>query len=132
MYAIIRVRGKSNVRKEVEDTMKMLKLNKKNSCALVPENKNYEGMIKKIKDQITWGEISKDNIQKLLEKRRKMDKKEAKKMTKELLDGKRKLKKSFKLSPPSKGFKGSIKQHYPKGALGNREEKINDLLKRMI
>jgi len=44
------------------------------------------------------------------------------------------LKKVFRLSPPSKGF-GKVGIKYPfvqKGALGNRKEAINLLLKRMI
>ena len=42
------------------------------------------------------------------------------------------IKPYFRLSPPSKGFKYSIKRHYPRGALGDRKEKINELLKKMI
>lgn len=128
MYAVIRIRGGGNTKRDVEDGLKMLKLNKKHSCILVPETKQYEGMIKKLKNWVTWGEISEEMLGKLLHKRGEIGKKEAK----EIIKGERKLKKSFKLSPPSKGFKGSIKQHYPKGALGNRGEKINELLKRMI
>ena len=37
----------------------------------------------------------------------------------------------FRLGPPRKGFK-SIRLPYPRGDLGNRKEKINDLLERMI
>ena len=37
----------------------------------------------------------------------------------------------FRLSPPRKGYK-SLKKHYPRGALGYRREKINELLKRML
>ena len=37
----------------------------------------------------------------------------------------------FRMSPPKKGFEG-IKQAFPKGALGYRGEKINDLLERMM
>jgi large subunit ribosomal protein L30 len=36
------------------------------------------------------------------------------------------------LTPPSKGFRKSIKQHYPDGELGYRGKEINVLLKRMI
>ena len=42
------------------------------------------------------------------------------------------IKPVFRLTPPSKGFKKSIKQHYPDGELGYRGKEINELLKRMI
>ena len=42
------------------------------------------------------------------------------------------IKRVFRLTPPSGGFKKSIKQHFPKGELGNRKEKINELILRMI
>ena len=37
----------------------------------------------------------------------------------------------FRLNPPSKGYK-SVRKFFPKGDLGYRGEKINELLKRMI
>ncbi len=42
------------------------------------------------------------------------------------------IKPVFRLSPPSKGFRKSIKQHYPNGEVGYRGKEINELLKRMI
>ena len=41
------------------------------------------------------------------------------------------IKPVFRLSPPSGGF-NAVKEYYPKGDLGYRGEKINELLKRMI
>ena len=41
------------------------------------------------------------------------------------------LKPLFRLNPPSKGFKAT-RLGYPKGDLGYRGGKINELLKRMI
>lgn len=39
----------------------------------------------------------------------------------------------FRLSPPTKGFRGNIKKGYRSGGeLGYRGEKINELIKRMI
>ena len=42
------------------------------------------------------------------------------------------IKPVFRLTPPSKGFKKSIKQQYPNGEIGYRGEKINELILRMI
>jgi len=150
MFAVIRIR--STERKEIGDTFKMLRLNDVNNCILVPETEDYKGMIKKVKDFVTWGEVDKDVLTKMLEKRLKLfgDKRVGEKALKEitnfdsferfvdaLLAGKAKLKDFekikpfFRLTPPSKGFK-SIKEHYPKGDLGYRGKEINELLERMI
>ncbi len=110
MYAVIRIRGRVDVRKEIEDTLKMLNLTRLYRMALVPEEKLP--MIKKVKDFVTWGEVSDSLVEELKQKR-----KEVKPNV-------------FALSPPRKGFK-STKLPLPKGDLGYRGEKIEDLIKRM-
>ncbi|MCD6478217.1 MAG: 50S ribosomal protein L30 [Candidatus Aenigmarchaeota archaeon] len=151
MLCVIRLRGSVKIKREIKDTLRMLRLYRKNTCTLINETPQNVGMIKKVKDYVTWGTISEDMLTKLIKKRgrtlgnKRLDEKFLKEnklknfeeLSKKILEGKIKLKESpikpyFRLSPPSKGFKGSIKQHYPKGALGNRGDKINDLLKRMI
>ena len=152
MYAVVRIRGRVGVRKEVEDTLRMLRLKRVNNCVLVPENPSFKGMLEKAKDYITWGEINKETLVALLRKRLRLkgDKRVDEKILKEvtdfnsfeefadaLLEGKirlkdfEKLNPVFRLTPPSKGFK-SVKQHWPKGDLGYRGEAINELLERMI
>ncbi len=152
MYAVIRIRGRIGVRKEIEDTLKMLRLKKINNCVLIPETESYKGMLQKAKDYITWGEIEKETLAEMLRKRLRLlgDKRVDEKVLKEttgfnsfedfasaLIEGKvrlkdfKKLKPVFRLTPPSKGFK-SIKQHWPKGDLGYRGKEINELIKRMI
>ncbi len=152
MYAVVRIRGRVGVRKEVEDTLRMLRLKRVNNCVLVPENPSFKGMLEKAKDYITWGEINKETLVALLRKRLRLkgDKRVDEKILKEvtdfnsfeefadaLLEGKIRLKDFerlnpvFRLTPPSKGFK-SVKQHWPKGDLGYRGEAINELLERMI
>ena len=149
MLAVIRIRGDIGVKKEVKDTLKMLNLHRKNTCVIIPETPYFLGMIRKAKDYITWGEISEDVLKKMVEKRGRLEgdkkiddaflkKNKIKNMDeiiKKITEGKIKeigIKPYFRLSPPSKGYKGSVKQHYPKGVLGYRKDKINELLKRMI
>lgn len=140
MIAVIRIRGRVGVRKEIKDTMTMLHLKRKNTCVVVPETPQYIGMIRKVKDFVTWGIISEKLLEELVTIRGrtengKVDEKSINSIVKKLKEGKIKetdLKPFFRLSPPSKGFKGSVKQHYPLGVLGNRKDAINDLLKRMI
>lgn len=151
--AIIRVRGNANIRKEVEDTFTMLRLYKKNNCVIIPNTPSYSGMLEKVKDFVTWGEIDKDTMKELLIKRGRLpigqldDKymKDKTKMTVEefvdnFLNFKKEikdvpgLKPFFKLNSPSKGFeKAGIKKPYSLGgALGYRKNDINVLIRRML
>lgn len=57
LYAIFRVRGRVDVRKDIEDTLKLLRVHRKNYLSIMPKTESIEGMIQKAKDYITWGEI---------------------------------------------------------------------------
>ena len=152
MYAVIRIRGTIGLRKYVEDTLKMLRLDQNNNCIVVPETPDYKGMLQLVKDDVTWGEIDKETLLAMVKKRirlkgnNRVDEKILKDVTKfdsfesfadALLAGKAKLRDFeqlqpiFRLTPPSKGFK-SVKESYPKGDLGYRGKEINELLERMI
>ena len=69
MLAVIRVRGSVNVRKEIGDTLKMLRLHRVNHCVLVPEKPEYLGMLRKSSGWVTWGNIDKKTIVKLFQER---------------------------------------------------------------
>ena len=137
--AIVLVRGHIDLPQPVRDTLKMLKLTRKNFCTVVEDNKVYRGMIKKVKDYVTWGEITAETFNKLVEKRgepflgRKTDSK-GKYSYKTLKFNGKDYKTYFRLSPPRKGFgrKGIKMAFKVGGGLGNRNEKINDLIERML
>lgn len=123
--AIVRVRGDVNIQKPIKDTLKMLRLYRKNYCSIYDATPNILGMVNKIKDYVTWGEIDQETLKLLKEKRGEKTKNK---------EGKELVKPFFRLSPPKKGFgrKGIKMPFHLSGALGNRKEKINDLIKRMI
>ena len=152
LFAVVRIRGRVNVRTEIKDTLGMLRLNRINHCVLVPEKPEFLGMLQKAKDWITWGKVDKETVVKLFESRgmltgrRKLDEKMLKKLTKydsfgkfadDLMKGKVKLKDYpeikpvFRLNPPKHGYKAT-RLPYPRGDLGNRKEKINELLESMM
>ncbi len=140
MYVVLRIRGSVNTSPELKATMKMLRLERVNHCVIVPKNESYDGMLKKARDYVTWGEIDRNTLEKLVAKRgrlpgnRRLSEKEAKEAAKKIMDKGMKeagIKGVFRLSPPSHGYR-SIRAHYPRGDLGNRGEKINLLIKRMI
>ena len=72
MLAVIRIRGKLDKSKEVKETFERLRLRRKHVCVLLPENESNKGMIHKVKDFVTYGEINKETLKELLEKRGKL------------------------------------------------------------
>lgn len=153
--AIVRVRGKVHVRKGIEDTMSFLNLTRVNHCVVVDNREEYLGMLKKVNDYVTWGEISPGIFEKLLEDRGRLEGnkpltvdylkdntryKSIKKFADDFVKFKAEikdvpgLKPVFRLKPPEKGYeRGGIKHPYSTGgALGYRGEDINKLLERMI
>ena len=138
--AAVRVRGLIGIRSDVEDTLKMLRLYKKNYCCALPNTPTFVGMLKKAKDYITWGEIDGPTFNMLVEKRggefksREADSKRKIDYNDLFIFNNKKIKKYFRLNAPRKGFgRKGIKHSYTNGgALGYRGGEINDLIKRMI
>jgi large subunit ribosomal protein L30 len=149
----IRIRGLSDISQEIKDTLMMLRLTRNCHATLLDNRPAYNGMLRKSKDCITWGEISQQNIEFLLKKRGRLvgDKKLTDEYAKELnyssLDDMAEaifnvdlefctlpdLKPVFRLRPPKKGFKGKVKKSYAAGGeAGYRGDAINDLLNRMV
>lgn len=152
--AVIRIRGRVGIKKEAKDTMDMLRLYKRNTCVVIPNTPVYIGMLIKVKDYTTWGEIDEQTFKELMEKRAKIMGK--KPLTEQYLKEKLNislndfikdffsfkkelkdipgLKPFFKLKPPEKGFerKGVKVPFSLGGVLGYRKANINELLKRML
>jgi len=141
MFAVVRIRGTVKAKQDAVDTLKLLRLNRKMHCVILQTNDSYNGMLRKARDYITWGEISDDVLAKLIAKRGRkegnvrLNEKDVKVIF-DALKAKGKVpegvKPVFRLNPPSKGFDNGIKHHFPDGELGYRGEKINELLVRMI
>ena len=141
LLAVVRIRGSPGLDKPKKDTLNMLNLTRVNHCVVIREDPSYIGMLRKVENYVTWGEITKETLEKLVLKRgrltgnKKIEPEKVKKITETILKEKSvkntPLKPVFRLHPPKKGYK-SIKVLYPKGDAGYRGEKINELLKRMI
>ena len=144
--AIIRIAGQQGLTRDKKDTLKMLNLHKKNTCVVLENSGTLVGMLTKIKDLVTWGEIDEPTFKSLVEKRGRMpgnkpvSSVDISTFSKDFISGKKKikdvkgLKKFFRLNPPRKGYgRKGIKIPFSRGgALGDRKEKINDLIKRML
>ena len=72
MRAVVRLRSGINANIEVKDTLKHLRLHKVNHCVLVPEGETYDGMLQKVKDYVTWGEVKPEVLTNMMIKRGKL------------------------------------------------------------
>ena len=127
VYAVIRVRGTVNIKPSIRKTLELLNLTRVNHCVLVDENPSVKGMLQIAKDYVTWGEIDKDILVKLLQTRGRLagDKpltddyvqsatsfKTVDAMAKAIFDQKfaykelPEIKPIFRLNPPVKGYEG--------------------------
>ncbi len=114
--AIIRVRGRVGVREDIENTLRRLKLTKPNHLVIYKDDPVIRGMIKKVKDYVTWGEVS----DKFIETIEKYATKEDENL--------------YRLQPPRKGWgRRGIKYTYAQGgALGYMGRDIESLIERMF
>jgi len=67
--AVIRLRGLADVSPDVEDTLNLLRLRRRYVMVVIDERPSYLGMLQKVKDWVTWGEISADTLAEVLRAR---------------------------------------------------------------
>lgn len=152
MIAAIRVRGTTGIKKDIADTLMMLRLNQINHAVLIDENPSYTGMLQKGKDYITWGEIDAETLAKVIAKRGRLagdvkiteeylkentEYSSVEELAKAVVESKATLedagiKPVFRLHPPRKGYKSTKKTYNEGGSLGYRGEKIGELIVKMI
>ena len=152
-YAVIRVRGQPDVSYDIEYTMGLLGVNRVNHCAIVPENASTKGMLQKVKDYTTYGEINAETLAQLIRVRGRLsgdrmitdeylaansEFKTVEDLAKAIIENDYRMKDVeaakpvFRLHPPVKGYEGNKRSYKNGGALGYRGEAINDLIARML
>ena len=152
MYAVVQVRGVVNTRREIKDTLKMLRLHHINHCVIAPDTPEMLGMIRKVKDFVAYGEITPETLETLSRTRGRREGNAPvtdeyvqetteyqgiAELAQAIAGGKANLrdipglKPVLRLHPPRKGYK-SLKRTYPQGgALGYHGPEINELLYKM-
>ncbi len=151
--AAVKVRGAISAQREAKETLQMLHLTQTNHAVLIDDRPAFKGMLLRVQSYVTWGEVSKETVALMLQKRGRLagDKKLSDeyaqkvgyKSLEELADAVATCKVEhqklpdmrpvFRLHPPSKGFKGKTKKNFRAGGeAGYRGEAINDLIKRMV
>lgn len=150
----IRDRGRARVRPQIEMALDKLSLVKLHHAKVYKTTSSVQGMINKSKDYITWGEVDLDTLTKLLVKRGRVPggkkltdayvKKNStfasiKALAKAKVAGEASykdvegLKPIFRLTPPTKGYKGKTYWSVGMGGVtGYRGEGINELAQKML
>ncbi len=156
LYFAVRIRGAPGMNRKILDTLKMLRMHKVNHGVLVWAEPSFQGMLNKCKDFIAFGEIEETTLLRLLRARGKVEGnkplteehiknmtnyKSMKDFAQGLLKGEiqyrekdvYKIKPVFRLHPPRKGHRGTIKKHYAEGGvLGNVGIYINEIIHKMM
>lgn len=152
-FAVLRLRGKGDLRRDVKDTLRMLHLTRQNHCSIVPEDPTFRGMLQLVKDHVTWGEVDPEVLAKLLLKRGRQvgdkpiddafvkghskfksiwDLSQAITKGEATLADVSELRPVLRLPPPRKGYRGIKRGFHDGGDLGYRGGAINSLLVRML
>ncbi len=152
MLAAIRIRGRTGINKDVEQTLKYLKLTRINHLVILPKTPSIIGMLEKAKDYITWGDIDKKTLEELIVKRGRLigDKpidaqylesinfKSVEELANAIMEKKinyndlPNIKPVFRLNPPRGGYKNTKRNVKEMGDLGYRGKEINELIKKMM
>ncbi len=150
---VVKIRGTVRAQKETRETLDFLHLAQTNHAVLIDSRPAYKGMLQRVNSYITYGEVTKETVALMLQKRARIA--GDKKLTDEyvqkagyksiddlaeaIVNCKVQFQKlpdiepRFKLHPPSKGYKGKTKKGFNAGGeAGYRGEAINDLVKRMV
>lgn len=151
MFAVIRVRGHSKIKRNALETLEQLQLRRVNHMVLMQENETTKRMLQSVKDYVTWGEVTPDGMKKLLLSTARFEgnravgeqqladqfKSDAAAVAETLLSGKSNLsdfniKRVMRLHPPRKGWEAIKKSYRAGGSLGYRGQDINSLIERML
>lgn len=139
MIIAIRIAGMVEIPDKIQSTLDHMRLRRKYSAILLEETEQNVNILKKVRNFVAFGQISKDNLTKLIslrgqpiDSKKKIDAASVithlgKKSFEDLG-----LKPFFRLHPPRGGIES--KKHYGvgKGVLGDNKEDINKLLERML
>lgn len=67
--AVVRVRGTVSAQKEARETLSLLHLDHTNHAILIDDRPSYKGMLQRVGNYVTWGEVSKETVSEMLQKR---------------------------------------------------------------
>ncbi|MEK6890307.1 MAG: uL30 family ribosomal protein [Nanoarchaeota archaeon] len=139
MILIIRISGLVDVSSDVNEALFRMRLRKKYTAVVLHDNVTNRHLLKKVRNYVAFGTITKEDLTMLIEKRGLPVDKKKKIDVKKAVEGFEKsslldlgVKPFFRLHPARGGIDTKI--HYPirKGVLGDHKDKINELMRRML
>lgn len=151
--AVVRVRGQVNINRDIKDALRMLHLTRANHCTIIPGDAGWKGQLLKVKDYVTWGEVTEETVIQLLKARGRLTGnrplteaylakntpyKSFADLAKAITKGEADLRKVegvkplFRLHPPRKGYEKLVRDVHTGGSLGDRGGGINTLIGRML
>lgn len=139
MIIVIRISGQVGISKKVDETLSRMNIHRKYSATLIKPTPENLKLLKRIRDFVAYGDIKKETLKSLIEKRGSPIDKTKKIDVEKVVSGLEKknlkdlgLKPFFRLHPPRGGIDSKV--HFPirKGVLGDNKMKINDLIRRML
>jgi large subunit ribosomal protein L30 len=134
LLAVIRVRGRPNVRASIAETMKRLNLKRVNNLCLIYGNGSNIGMLYMCNDHVTYGEIDQNTLSMLVQSKGINANAES---IEAMLNGKKAPKDlgiafPIRMHPPRRGYRGIKASFVNGGDLGYRGAEINTLIKKML
>jgi large subunit ribosomal protein L30 len=152
LYLVVNLHGKIDSSVPVRKALEELKVERKFTATVVPDDPSTTGMLNLCKDYVAWSQVDAELLATLLERRgmvsesRRLDDKAlsnlgfkkhrdlAEKMVKEgtRLSSVEGVRPFFRLSPPRGGFKASLRRQYSeRGTLG-KNPGLPDIVRRMV
>jgi large subunit ribosomal protein L30 len=150
-YLVVRIKGTVNIPEWAKRTLDGLNLDKRFRATIVPDNPEYLGMLRKVKEVVAWTKADTSIVKELLEKRGRKEgyrpitgadlPKEYKSiddLAAALADNKVSLSKLgsikpwFALSPPRGGFKRKTKTQYTQAGILGEDGELVEIVKRML
>lgn len=152
----IRLKGEFGTPWPVANTLKTLRMKRKFNAVLLESNPSTIGLLRAVKDYVTWGDVKTDDITTIIRERGefsdglvlndetirdRLGESSSEALASALTQGritlqglwKKGLSPVFRLHPPSGGFEGTIKRpHGSGGELGKRKTSLSTLLARMV
>lgn len=111
--AVVLIRSFHGMRQEIRDTLKMLNLTKKHSAVVLENNPVNMGMIKKVENYVTFGEVSEETEKVIIK-----------------IKGEER---SARLHPPRGGFeRKGIKQPFSLGGALGKRDNMDKLVQKMV
>jgi large subunit ribosomal protein L30 len=150
-YLVVRIKGTVNIPQQAKKTLDGLNLDKRFRATIVPENMEYLGMLRKVKDEVAWTKADASIVKELLEKRgRKTGYKPITKpdlpngynsiddLATALAENKISMSKLgeikpwFALNPPKGGFRRKTKTQYMQDGILGEDGQLAEIVKRML